>query len=69
MDIAQLRDLVLKANPDVIPEMIAGDSFESLMASVDPAKAAYQRIVESVGSQQQTAPRVPAGGGANVSSW
>ncbi len=68
VDMGELRDLVLKANPDVIPEMIAGDTFDTLMASVDPAKAAYQRIVQSVGGAAgggaAAVARVPAGGGA-----
>ena len=47
--------------------MIAGDTLDQLLASVEPAKAAYQRIVDSVqsaGAPGATAPRVPAGGGA-----
>lgn len=65
-DLGKVRDLVLAANPDVVPEMIAGDSFDSLLASVEPAKAAYKRIVEAVGTsaqtQQQAAPSVGTAG-------
>ena len=52
MDLVAVRDLVLKANPDVIPEMIAGDSFDAMMQSVGPARDAYKRIVDGMQSQQ-----------------
>ena len=48
VDLNAVRDLVLKANPDVIPEMIAGDSFDAMMASVGPARDAYKRIVDGM---------------------
>jgi hypothetical protein len=47
VDLGQVRDLVLAAHPDVVPEMVAGDSFEAIMASVEPAKAAFARIAET----------------------
>jgi hypothetical protein len=58
-----IRELVLKANPDLVAEMVRGESLTELMASVEPARAAYQRIAESVRSEARTAaPVVPAGG-------
>lgn len=60
VDMAAVRDLVLAAHADVVPEMIAGESFDELMASVGPAQAAYKRIVDSVRTSQP--PSVPAGG-------
>ena len=58
-----IRDLVLKANPDLVPEMVRGETLTELMTSVEPARAAYQRIVEAVRSRgRTTAPVVPAGG-------
>ncbi len=51
VDLNAVRDLVLKANPDVIPEMIAGDSFDAMMASVGPARDAYKRIVDGMSRQ------------------
>lgn len=65
VDLAAVRELVIKANPDVIPEMITGSTFEELMASVEPARAAYSRIVEQVRGQAPSGaqpPSVPAGG-------
>jgi hypothetical protein len=58
VDLQRVRDLVLAANPDVVPEMIAGDTFDALLASVEPAKAAYARIAASV---QSAAPPAVAG--------
>jgi hypothetical protein len=46
IDLAKVRDLVLAAHPDVVPEMVQGQSFDELMASVEPARAAYQRIAD-----------------------
>jgi len=42
--LAQLRDTLIAAHPGAVPELIAGDSFAALLASVDPARAAYARI-------------------------
>jgi hypothetical protein len=46
VDLDQVRELVLAAHPDVVPEMVRGATFDELMASVEPARTAYQRIVE-----------------------
>src|SRR6185312_10103601 len=67
-DLAAVRDLILLAHPDAIPELVAGANFGELLGSIEPARAAYQRIVESVQSTSTaapspTAPRAPAGGG------
>ncbi len=53
VDLVAVRDLVLKANPDVIPEMIAGDSFDAMMQSVGPARDAYKRIVDGMNAQRR----------------
>jgi hypothetical protein len=47
-DLGKVRELVLKANPDVVPDLIRGESVDSLIASVEPARSAYQRIAERV---------------------
>lgn len=52
VDLVKVRELILAANPNVVPEMVAGDSFDGLMASVEPAKAAYERIASAFSSQQ-----------------
>lgn len=57
-ELATVRDLVIKAHPDVVPELIAGNSIAELQASVEPARTAYQRIADAARSA------VPAGAGA-----
>ncbi len=57
-DLDVVRELVLRAHPDVVPELIAGDSIETLLASVEPARAAWQRLAERFDAPA----RVPAGG-------
>lgn len=44
----KVRALIIGAIPDLVPELLVGDSVEALVASVEPAKQAYQRIVEQV---------------------
>lgn len=67
-DVAAVRELITKAHPDVVPELIVGSSFDELMASVPGSQAAYKRIVESVQASASpvsvTPSAVPAGGGA-----
>lgn len=70
-DIAAIRALVLKAHPDVVPELITGTSVAELLSTIEPAQAAYGRLLESVRSSQPQAipapvPAVPAGGSAPV---
>ena len=47
-DLSRVRDLVLKAHPDVVPDLIAGGSIDELIASVEPARSAYQRVADQV---------------------
>lgn len=63
-DLAAVRELVLRAHRDVVPELVAGESVEALMASVEAAQAAYRRIVERFPQPDPapSAPSVPAGG-------
>ena len=80
-DIAAIRALVLKAHPDVGPEVITGSTVAALLSSIEPAQAAYGRLVEAVGSgwgpaastpaspsssSAPAAPFVPAGGSVPV---
>lgn len=60
-DLDAVRELVLRAHPDVVPELIDGDSIEALLASVEPARAAWQRLAERFDAPL-AAPAVPAGG-------
>lgn len=56
--LAAIRDLVLKAYPNVVPEMVTGESVDDLLASVGPASDAYTRLADSL---QPAPPTVPAG--------
>jgi hypothetical protein len=47
-DLGKVRELVLKAHPDVVPDLVRGGSVEELIASVEPARSAYQRIADQV---------------------
>lgn len=61
-DLDAVRDLVLRAHPDVIPELITGDTINDLLASVEPAQAAYQQIATSFQQPPHNTPSIPAGG-------
>ena len=54
-----VRDLILKGNPDLVPELVRGETLSELMNSIEPARSAFQRIAERV---RAVAPVVPAGG-------
>jgi hypothetical protein len=55
-----LRDLVSRAYPDAVPEMLQGETVEELLASLPAAQAAYQRVVEQ--NRQQPPLPIPPGG-------
>jgi hypothetical protein len=59
-----VRELVLRAHRDVVPELVAGDSVAGILASVAPARAAYARLAEGWAGPAPRAVPVPAGGGA-----
>lgn len=58
-----VRELVLRAHRDVVPELVGGESIAALLASVAPARAAYARLAEGFASEGGVARSVPAGGG------
>ena len=60
-DHSAIRELVLRAHRDVVPELVEGDTVDALLASIEPARAAYHRLAASLG-QPATPPAVPAGG-------
>jgi hypothetical protein len=62
--IEAVRELARKAFPDAIPELIAGETYDEVMASVELARAAYARVFMEVEERQAVvkAPVVPAGG-------
>jgi hypothetical protein len=47
-DLGKVRELVLRAHPDVVPDLVRGGSVDELIASVEPARSAYQRIAEQI---------------------
>jgi hypothetical protein len=64
-----VRAVVLAAYPDSVPELIRGETVPELLASIEPARAAYARVAESVAVSVEpvvAAPVVPAGGGSAV---
>lgn len=78
-DLGKVRDLVLAAHPDVVGDLVRGESIDALIASVEPARTAYQQIAERVRAGNTTVattetivvtnpapPAVPAGGTAAV---
>lgn len=61
--IAIVRELILKGNPDVVPDLVRGETLAELMASIEPARAAYGRIAETIRAEREATPAlVPAGG-------
>ena len=61
LDLGKVRELILAANPSVVAELVQGDSFDALLASVEPARAAYARIAEAMQPAQQAALAAAAG--------
>lgn len=62
IDIAAIRELVLRAHPNIVSEMVTGDTVDALLASVEPAEAAFQRISASFRTTPVASSPVPAGG-------
>ena len=65
-ELAAVRDLALRAYPETVSELVAGDSVAALLGSLEPAAAAYRRIAEGVAASVPApvvppAPTVPAG--------
>lgn len=61
-EIEQVRNLILSSHRDIVPELVQGESITELVASIDSARQAYTRIIDS-------APKpvtIPAGGNAPV---
>jgi hypothetical protein len=57
-ELEQVRQLVLRAHPDVVPELVAGASIAELLASIGPAAEAYSTLAARIGA---ASPQVPAG--------
>ena len=63
-DLAAVRELAIRAHPDVVPELVSGSSVAEVLGSVEGARAAYRRVVEAAGGAGAAdggPPSVPAG--------
>jgi hypothetical protein len=66
-ELGKVRELVLKAHPDVVPDLVRGSSVDELIASVEPARSAYQRIADQVrGSSAETTVKAEPGATVNA---
>ncbi len=65
-EVAMIRELVYQAHPDVVRELLVGQTLTDILASIEPARAAYQRVVERVEGalERERAASTPSGGGA-----
>ena len=61
-DIDQVRELILASRNDIVPELVQGESVSDLVASIDQARRAFSRIVDS----QPKPVKIPAGGNTPV---
>lgn len=59
--LGRLRETLIAVNSEAVPELIAGATFDALLASVEGARAAYARIREQ--TTRAAAAGVPRGGG------
>ena len=65
-ELEAVRGVVLSAYPDCVPELVQGETVSELLASVEPARAAYARVAASLPAPAEippVPPVVPAGGG------
>ena len=62
--LARLRDVLVAANPEVVPELIGGGDLDALLASVETARAAYARVKEAAARSALAA--IPRGGGTRA---
>ena len=44
----RVRDLVLQAHREVVPELVVGASLTELLASIEPARAAYANLATRI---------------------
>jgi chromosome segregation ATPase len=58
--VASYRDMVVQANPDIVEELISGDTIESLNESLEKAKSLIGRVRQGLETEIALA-RVPAG--------
>ena len=59
-ELASVRDLALAAHQDVVPELVGGANMAEILASLEPARAAFARAV-ATRPTTPAPPTVPAG--------
>jgi hypothetical protein len=59
--IDQVRDLVLRAHPEVVPELVTGGTIPDLLASIEPAATAYRALAARFETTPPLPVQVPAG--------
>ena len=62
--LARLREVLVAAHPEAVPELIGGDDLDALLTSVETARAAYARIKSA--TTQSTLAAIPRGGGTRA---
>ncbi len=66
-DLAAVRELALLAHPDTVPELVGGASVAEIVASLEPARAAYRRVAEHAGGSVAGASAKPTAAANQVS--
>ena len=65
----QLRELIVRAHPDTVPELLQGESLAELLASLPAAQAAFARVAEAArAGAAATVGDVPVAAGAALRS-
>ena len=68
-EVQQLRDLIVKAHHDTVPELLQGETLAELLASLPTAQAAFARVAETAQSGASAAVgNVPVAAGAALRS-
>jgi hypothetical protein len=70
-ELALARELVLRAHPEVVHELISGSSLAELLASVPAAEAAFARVAattRAASTREATSTPVPGGGAVRSAS-
>ncbi len=65
-DLAAVRELALRAHPDTVPELVGGATVAEIVASLEPARAAYRRAAEHAGGSAGGTNARPITAGARV---
>lgn len=61
LNLTRIRDLIIMAHEDVVPELVMGETFDELLASIEPARQAFQQVVERIIRPAPRPGQIPAG--------